>query len=217
MVGYNAATHLKHNTTVAAPVVAPEPSPNQQAPASQVTAETPPGPAGMMASNPAAGSYILQLGSYNTLETTLRAVDIYAQKGIDAYWNAVELAGKGTLYRVFTGRYATLDEARSFQQEHLLTHARAMRAPWTILLGPENRAAQFKPFLVTNQFDSYTATAPDGQVQLYSGAYLTLARAETMVKQIGQLTGIGVRVVDLNRQPLPNNPTERSAHNGNPT
>jgi hypothetical protein len=66
------------------------------------------------------GSYILQLGSYNTVDSTLRAIAIYARKGIDANWSAIDLGEKGVWYRVFSGRYASRREALQYQQDHQL-------------------------------------------------------------------------------------------------
>jgi general secretion pathway protein A len=161
------------------------------------------------------GAYILQLGSYNTLDTTLRAVDIYAQKGIETHWNHVDLGEKGILFRVFSGRYATAEKAGKFQQANNLSHARVIRAPWAIALGPADQAVKFKPFLETNQFDSYAAGGRDGRQELYCGAYIVRERAEAMVRRIGQLTGNVVGIVDCNQSSAQTRTKTNLTDNGN--
>ncbi len=146
-----------------------------------------------------AGAYILQLGSYNTLATTLRAIDIYSRKGIESHWNAIDLGEKGIWFRVFAGRYPTIAMARDYQKARGLSQARVIHAAWTVALGPLDHTAELHSYLQTDQFDSYTAPGKDGRQHLYSGAFVSRESAEAMAGKIAQLTGIRVRVATFSQ------------------
>ncbi|MFZ1986762.1 MAG: AAA family ATPase [Desulfatitalea sp.] len=145
---------------------------------------------------PGAGAYILQLGSYNTLASTLRAIEIYSQKGIPVNWSTLDLGAKGVWYRVFSGRHATVQEARRYQQEKGLTAARILLAPWAVALGLADSAAVIQPRIQPHGLDSYPVAAGDGRDLLYSGAFVSREGAEALAKLIEQQTGLTVEVAD---------------------
>jgi cell division septation protein DedD len=165
----------------------------------------------------AAGAYILQLGSYNTLATTLRAIDIYARKGVEAHWNALDLGEKGVWYRVFTGRYPTIEAARRYQAMEDLPDAQVVYAAWAVTFRPDGSTSELKEFLQTNRIDSYTAPDKDGRQCLFSGAFVSRESAVAMAEQIHQQTGLGVDVMDLDLPVLPFKVSAPEAESGDPS
>jgi type II secretory pathway predicted ATPase ExeA len=141
--------------------------------------------------------YILQLGSYNTVDSTLRAIAIYARKGIHANWSAIDLGEKGLWYRVFTGRYASRREALQYQQAHQLTEARILHAPWVVELGVEKAAGPIEALIQNDQLDTYTLSGTDGRRYLFCGAFVSRAGAETLVESIYRQTGVTVEATLL--------------------
>jgi len=58
------------------------------------------------------GGFTLQVASVPT-EADAQAMTKQLQaKGLESYWNKVELAGKGTRYRIYVGHFATREEAQ---------------------------------------------------------------------------------------------------------
>jgi general secretion pathway protein A len=145
-------------------------------------------------------AYILQLGSFNTLSTTLRAVDIYSLKGIDAHWNAVHLGGKGLWYRVFVGRFTSIESARQYQNNMGVTDAQILFAPWAVILEQSTSVAQLasvKDRLQSQGVDSYIAQAQNNISHLCAGAFISQSRAEEVARRIQQQTGMATRVANF--------------------
>ncbi len=180
--------------SVEAPAVTRQRQPNP------VTVDKPQASSPIPPSTLQSGAYILQLGSYKSLATTLRAIDIYSQKDIKAHWNAIDMGKKGVWFRVFTGRYPTITSARNYQKARGLSQARVLLAAWSVLLGPVEPSAVLKTHLETDRLDSYTAPGEDGRQHLVSGAFVSRERAEAMAGRISRLTGIQVSVTAF-RQP----------------
>jgi type II secretory pathway predicted ATPase ExeA len=149
-----------------------------------------------------AGRYILQLGSFNTLETTLRAIDIYAAKKIEAYWAALPGEGKKVWYRVYAGRFASRQTAQAYQQVNALEGAVIRYAPWTVAVGGAGSTEQIlvlRELLKVYQLDGYQVPGEGDQWHLLSGAFMSRKGAEMMASQIRQRTGMSTRIADLNR------------------
>jgi general secretion pathway protein A len=163
------------------------------------------------------GAYILQLGSYKTLKTTQRAIDIYARKEIPAYW--VDLPGEdGTVwYRVYTGRFASKQAARDYRQVHGLNRAIIRHAPWTVAVGGAGSSEQIavlRELLKVYRLDGYRVPGEGGQWHLLSGAFLSRQGAEAMADQIHRQTGLSTRIADLNGDPTPHRrPPDTAARN----
>jgi type II secretory pathway predicted ATPase ExeA len=165
-----------------------------------------------------AGGYILQLGSYKSLETTLRAVDIYAQKQIDAYW--AYLPGDDAIiwYRVFAGRFASHQQAQDYQKTHALSKAVVKFAPWTVAVGELGSKVQIgalRDLLKVHRLDGYEVPCKDGRWYLLSGAFLSRDGAEALSDQIRQYTGLTTRIANLGgRRPLEalHQPTNEDRH-----
>jgi cell division septation protein DedD len=146
-------------------------------------------------------SYILQLGSFNTLSTTLRAVDIYSRKGIDAHWNTVQLGGKGLWYRVFVGRFSSIESARQYQNNMGVADAQILFAPWAVvfeLSAPVAQLALVKERLQSQGVDSYITHIQDDHSYLCAGAFISQSRAKEVARRIQQKTGMTTRVANLN-------------------
>jgi type II secretory pathway predicted ATPase ExeA len=202
--GFGARGLLERRLDLPGPVkafgraVAPavRPAPDQAAVVEPSRSEPPP----QAFVSPEVKAYILQLGSFNTLATTLRAVDIYAQKGMEVHWNGVQLGDKGLWYRVFAGRFGSIAAAREFQDNLGLAGTQVLYAPWGIGLdqaGPVGRIAAVRDRLQTQGVDSYTAPAQSGRLYLCAGAFLSQSRAQEMARRIHEQTGVATRVVNF--------------------
>jgi len=149
------------------------------------------------------GAYILQLGSYTTLETTLRAVDIYAGKAVDACWAALPNDDDTVWYRVYAGRFADRKAAQAYQQTHTLEGAVIHHAPWTVAVGGAGSMEQIgalHTLLKVYRLDGQAVPGEGDQWHLLSGAFLSRGGAETMAGRIHQRTGLATRIADLNGQ-----------------
>ena len=148
-----------------------------------------------------AGAYILQLGSFKTLETTRRAIDIYAAKKIEAYWAALPGEDDSVWYRVYAGRFASRQTAQAYEQRHALKGAVIRHAPWTVAVGgagsPE-QIAVLRELLTVYRLNGYQVPGEGDQWHLLSGAFLSRKGAEVMASQIHQRTGLSTRIADLN-------------------
>ena len=118
-----------------------------------------------------AKAYILQLGSFNTLATTLRAVDIYTQKGVEAHWNNVQMGPKGLWYRVFAGRFNSIAEARQFQSSMGLADTRILFAPWAVLLDKAGPAKHNN----SQAFYIYSYEPGGNRVEIYTSGFFVFA------------------------------------------
>mgnify|MGYP002063598275 FL=1 len=149
------------------------------------------------------GAYILQLGSYTTLETTLRAIDIYAGKAVDACWAALPNDDDTVWYRVYAGRFADRKAAQAYQQAHALEGAVIRYAPWTVAVGGAGSTEQIavlQELLKVYRLDGQPVPGEGDQWHLLSGAFLSREGAETMAGQIHQRTGLVTRIAALNGQ-----------------
>jgi type II secretory pathway predicted ATPase ExeA/cell division septation protein DedD len=195
---------------------AAEPEPNQMDMPDKVTS----GPALAFSSTNEIRAYILQLGSFNTLATTLRAVDIYSRKGIEAHWSGAGLGGKGLWYRVFVGRYPSIGAAREYQDRADLAEAQILYAPWAVVFGPAGTADGILPIqrrLQSLGMDSYTMPGQGGLLQLCSGAFVSQDRAEAMARQIHDQTGMAARVTSFHPALMSIKPNTSSTATGDPS
>jgi len=165
-------------------------------------------------------AYILQLGSFNTLATTLRAVDIYSRRGIAVHWNEVQLGAKGLWYRVFTGRFESIDAARGYQNTHDLKDAQILFAPWTVLIdkaGPVERVASVQRRIQSRGVDAYTESGSGDQFLLCTGAFVIQERAQALAHKIHQHTGEATRVANFHPALISGHPLALSDAGGDPS
>jgi len=179
------------------------PAPVQQ-PAVPKKAETPqPGsqPREVVAAktvSPVSGSgvsfpYSVYLGSYQSSEYVKKALSIYENQGLTPYWSKVELGEKGTWRRVFTGYFRSAQEAEAFIQQKRIKDGEVKETRYANLIatfrtrqeGDEKALA-----LTTKGLSAYWIPSADGQVRLYSGAYLTKDGA---VKNQAELNAMGIK------------------------
>lgn len=162
-------------------------------------------------------AYILQLGSFNTLATTLRAVDIYAQRNIETHWSEVQMGDKGLWYRVFAGRFASIKAAREYQDKMNLADAQVVYAPWVVVLdlsGTGEPVSAVKDRLRNHGVDSFAVHGKDGKMQLCTGAFVSQGRAEEMARLIREQTGILTRVTGFHLAGISNGSGVESADGG---
>jgi type II secretory pathway predicted ATPase ExeA len=165
-------------------------------------------------------AFILQLGSFNSLATTMRAIDIYSQKGIEAHWSRVDLGEKGLWYRVFAGRYPSIEDARAYQKSAGLSEAQILYAPWAVSFepaGPPESVSVLQHRLQAHGVDSYAMPAQDGLFRLCTGAFVTQSRAEAIVHQIRQQTGMTASVTCFHPALISNRPNLSATMAGDPS
>lgn len=161
--------------------------------------------------------YILQLGSFNTVGTTLRAVDIYTRKGITVHWNEVQMGEKGLWYRVFAGRFESIDAARHYQKTSGLKEARILFAPWTVLIdsaGSTEQIAHAQKRIQSKGVDAYSASGHDDRRHLCAGAFVSQRRAEVLAEKIYRNTGIVTKVVNVHPTLMSGKPPVESETEG---
>ena len=142
-------------------------------------------------------SFALQLGSFKTLERTLKAVSYYKDRGVEAHWHQLDFEENGKWYRLFTGRFNTKEEARRFKEEQGLEKSIVLAAPWTVMVGqaylPEAHD-EIRSLLRSNNCDSYIEETEVGTHRLLTGIFIKRERAESLREQISKL-GIPAMVV----------------------
>ena len=147
---------------------------------------------------PVSEGYILQLSSYKRLDTTLRAVNIYKERGFQVHWNAIYLGNRRPVYRVFLGRYPTVKAAKIDREKFRLNEARIMRAPWSVEVDPPDDGSDLHDvlkILVKNDFDGQSLPSGGGRLRIVSGAFANKERAEKMARMITMKTGFPTSVV----------------------
>ena len=79
--------------------------------------------------------FVIQLGTFKTLEQVTRAVSIYTKKGLEVHWNPVDIKNKGRWYRIFTGYFKSKTEAVRVKRDYRLINSLIRFNPWTVLIG----------------------------------------------------------------------------------
>jgi general secretion pathway protein A len=136
---------------------------------------------------PAYYPFIIQLGTFKTLDQVVRAIASYTKNGLEIHWNPVDLEKKGRRFRIFTGYFESKAEALAFQKEQGLDNSLILFNPWTILVA---KAADVKilssisALLYANQYDSYLVKAADDINWLLTGAFATRRDAEKMANEL---------------------------------
>jgi len=133
------------------------------------------------------------LGSYQSSEYVKKALSIYENQGLTPYWVKVELGEKGTWRRVFTGYFRSAQEAEAFIQQKRIKDGEVKETRYANLIatfrtrqeGDEKALA-----LTTKGLSAYWIPSADGQVRLYSGAYITKDGA---VKNQAELNAMGIK------------------------
>jgi len=142
--------------------------------------------------------YSVYLGAYKATERAERAISIYRNKGLSAYWVKVDLGDKGIWYRVFTGYFKDQNEAEAFIRRKRIADAKAKRTKYATLIGiyATERDAQ-KGFLALSRlgYSPYVIEMDSGEFQLYVGAFYTKSGAEIQRSDLAS-KGVQSRVVE---------------------
>lgn len=142
-------------------------------------------------------SFILQFGSYQTIERTVTALSRYKKRGIETHWSRVDLGEKGIWYRLFTGPFETKEKAIKYKNNHRLNKSIVVFTPWTVLVAEsavQQNIDKIRSELRDNQIDNYAIKNTDGSYRLLSGAFVTKEGAEKLAQEIAGL-GYDAKVV----------------------
>jgi cell division septation protein DedD len=137
--------------------------------------------------------YSVYLGSLQSMDYVKRAMSSYETQGLSTYWSKVELGAKGTWYRVFTGHFRSAQEAEAFIQQKRIKDAEVKETRYSNLIGTfgNKQGGEEKALvLATMGVSAYWIQGADGQVRLYSGAFITREGAE---KNQAELNSRGIR------------------------
>lgn len=141
--------------------------------------------------------YSIYLSSLKTLDLAKRAISVYADKGIEAYWVKVHFKEKGEWYRIYTGHFKDRQEAESFARAQGIAEKETLKTEYANLIGvssqPRDLGAKIKAVSDLG-YSSYTVKGSDGKVRLLVGAYVTEEAAETQCQDL-MARGIENRVI----------------------
>jgi len=147
---------------------------------------------------PAAGSgagcpYSVYLGSVQSMEFVKKDMSSYEGQGLSTYWSKVDLGPKGIWYRLFTGHFKSAQEAEAFIQQKNIKDGEVKETRYTNLIGAfrTKQAGEEKALaLMKMGLSAYSIQAGDGQVRLFSGAFITKEGAE---KNQAELNAKGIK------------------------
>ena len=141
--------------------------------------------------------YSIYLSSLKTLELAKRAISVYAEKGIPAYWVKVHFKEKGEWYRIYTGHFKDLQEAESFAQAREISEKETLKTEYANLIAVSSQPRDFEArvkAIYDLGYSPYTVKGSDGKVKLLVGAYVTEEAAEQQRRDL-MARGIENRVI----------------------
>jgi succinoglycan biosynthesis transport protein ExoP len=136
--------------------------------------------------------YSIYLSSLKTLDLAKRAIAIYADKGIQAYWVKVQFKEKGEWYRIYAGHFKDPQEAEGFAQARGIAENETMKTEYANLIGVYSQPGDLDEKLKAMSdlgYAPYTLKGSDGRLKLLVGAYVTEEAAE---QQRRDLMGKGI-------------------------
>jgi cell division protein FtsN len=122
-----------------------------------------------------------------------RAMSSYESQGLSPYWSKVDLGAKGTWYRLFTGHFRSAQEADAFLSQKKIRDGEVKETKYANLIGTfgnKQGAEERALALVGMGLSAYWIPAADGQVRVYSGAFMTREGAE---KNQSELNSRGIK------------------------
>jgi cell division septation protein DedD len=137
--------------------------------------------------------YAVYLGSVQGMDYVRRAMSSYESQGLSTYWSKVDLGAKGTWYRVFTGYFRSAQEAEAFIQQKRIKEGEVKETKYSNLIGTfgSKQAGEEKALALAKMgLSAYWIPAADGQVRVYSGAFITKDGAE---KNQAELVSKGIK------------------------
>lgn len=172
----------------AVPKKAETPQPSSQ-PKEVAVAKTVPSVSGTGIGYP----YSVYLGSVQGMDYVKRAMSSYESQGLSAYWSKVDLGAKGTWYRIFAGYFRSAQEAEAFIQQKRIKDGEVKETKYSNLIGTfgSKQAGEEKALALARLgVSAYWIPAADGQVRVYSGAFITKEGAE---KNQSELNSKGIK------------------------
>ena len=150
-------------------------------------------PKGVVSASAVSYPYSVYLGSLQSMAFVKRAMASYESEGLSTYWSKVELGAKGTWYRVFTGHFKSAQEAEAFIQQKKIKDAEVKETRYSNLIGTYGTkpAAEERVLALAGMgLSAYWIQGADGQVRVYSGAFITREGAE---KNQAELNSKGIK------------------------
>ncbi|HEX9909638.1 MAG TPA: SPOR domain-containing protein, partial [Desulfatiglandales bacterium] len=141
--------------------------------------------------------YSIYLSSLKTLDQAKRALSVYANKGIQAYWVKVHFKEKGEWYRIYAGHFKDREEAEGFARTRGITEKETLKTEYANLIGvyPQSRDFEDKVKAISDLgYSSYAVKGSDGRMKLLVGAYVTEEAAEQQRQDL-MARGIENRVI----------------------
>ena len=135
--------------------------------------------------------FILQLASFKTKPDVLRAVPLYEEKNIPVQWNPVDIGDESLWYRLFTGRFPSMEAAEEFKREKEISDGIVINAPWTILIAASGKKDDLTArYSRLNEigYDCILEGDEDSGYKLSTGAFITPEGATRIAEE---LTGMG--------------------------
>lgn len=147
---------------------------------------------------PASGSgiaypYSVYLGSVQGMDLVKKAMSSYNSQGLSPYWSKVDLGSKGTWYRVYAGHFTSAQEAEAFIQQKRIKDGEVKETRYANLIGTfgTKQGGEEKTLALAGmEVSAYSIPAADGQIRLYSGAFITKEGAE---KNQAELSSRGIK------------------------
>ena len=144
--------------------------------------------------------YTLQLSSCRNLKSAQSLTNDFRKSDLDVYFAKIYLGKKGgTWWRVFTGQYQTLEDARDKKRELGLSEAIIKKTPYANMIGEyasmdELRIEQER--IAALGLSSYVNETPNKTYRLLIGAYTRKAQAE---QQALELKSMGLMSQSITR------------------
>jgi len=141
--------------------------------------------------------YSIYLGSLKTLDQAKKAVSLYTDKGMQAYWVKVHFKEKGEWYRIYAGHFKDLQEADGFAQARGITEKETFKTEYANLIGTYSQSKDFDDRVKAISdlgYSSYTIKGSDGKLKLLVGAYVTEEAAEQQRQEL-MARGIENRII----------------------
>jgi len=134
--------------------------------------------------------YILQLASFRNLKLIKKELLFYKERIDQISWQQVENQDNERWYRLISGRFKTLEEAKEYKNKYQLTQSIIHYSPWTVLIGQYGFLKMIEPILAVLQnhgMDGYVVNMSNGQFQLRMGTFKTLEKARKAVLKVEAL------------------------------
>ena len=142
--------------------------------------------------------YAIHGGSFRTLPTAQKAIAGYRKKRLDSYWTRVDLSEKETWYRVFIGQYDSREAALQIIAAKALIDVRPEKVRYANLIGTyssEEELLRQRQFIIEKGYSPYVISDANGDLNLYTGAYISLENAERNSAEL-KARGISSQVVE---------------------